>query len=110
MRLRSAAILASITILASMSFAAPSVTGLSPDNGPAGTQVQINGSGFGTSQGSSTVTFFNSASASVVSWSDTQIVVTVPNAATTGAVTVTVGGVASNANVCFTVPAPQVTA
>src|SRR5206468_7061676 len=37
--------------------AAPSITGLSPTAGPTGTSVIISGSGFGATQGSSTVTF-----------------------------------------------------
>jgi RHS repeat-associated protein len=87
----------------------PQVTSISPVGGEVGTQVQIYGSGFGTSQGSSSITFFYQVSASVTSWSDGQITATVPSAATTGPVTVTVGGVASNSNIYFTVPAPVVT-
>jgi len=71
--------------------------------------VQINGSGFGASQGSSTVKFNGSYSATVISWSDTQITVTVPPQAFTGLVLVTVGGVDSNRTVYFNVPAPQIT-
>jgi RHS repeat-associated protein len=85
----------------------PTISGLSPASGPVGTQVQINGSGFGTTQGSNTVTFAYTP-ASIVSWSDTQVVATVPSAATTGMVQVTVGGVVSTPNVFFTVPAPRV--
>ncbi len=86
----------------------PIISGLSPASGSVGTQVQINGSGFGATQGSSTVTF-NSVSASVVSWSDAQVVATVPTTATTGTVRVSVGGVGSTPNEYFTVPYPQVT-
>ncbi|MBZ5523622.1 MAG: IPT/TIG domain-containing protein [Acidobacteriia bacterium] len=35
----------------------PVVSGLMPASGPAGTQVQINGTGFGATQGGSTVSF-----------------------------------------------------
>ena len=93
-----------ITLLA----ANPTIISLTPDSGPVGTQVQISGSGFGLTQGTSTVTF-NGTSATASSWSDTQITATVPTAATTGAVKVTVGGIGSNTNVFFTVPGPQVT-
>jgi RHS repeat-associated protein len=98
--------------------ATPQIASVSPQSGPVGTQVQINGSGFGASQGSSVVAFatpqsgggapvYNSAA--VVSWSDTQIVAVVPAAMTSGPVKVTVGGVDSNTNVYFSVPPPRVT-
>src|SRR5260370_295017 len=86
----------------------PSTTSISPTTGPVGTQVQINGSGFGTSQGSSSVSF-NGATATIVSWSNGQITATVPSAATNGPVTVVEGGLPSNANLSFTVPPPSVT-
>src|SRR5262249_34478002 len=47
----------------------------------------INGSGFGTTQGTSTANF-NGAAAAITSWSDTQIVAIVPQAASIGPVTV----------------------
>jgi RHS repeat-associated protein len=88
---------AAFTVTAS----SPSITGLNPTSGQAGTSVTITGSNFGSSQGSSTVTF-NGAAANPTSWSDTSIVAAVPAAATTGNVVVAVGGVASN-GVAFTV-------
>jgi len=91
---------------------APTITGVSPSIGPVGTQVQVNGVGFGAAQGSSTVAFtsgYTYTNAAVVSWSDTQIVATVPSTATAGPVKVTNGGVASNTNVYYAVPAPQIT-
>jgi len=84
-----------LLLCTSIAFAAPQITSTAPSSGPVGTQVQFNGSGFGASQGTSTVSF-NGVNAVVVSWSDTQIVATVPTAAITGWVRVTVGGVASN--------------
>jgi hypothetical protein len=83
----------------------PNISSLSPTHGPAGTPVTISGTHFGTSQGSSTVTF-NGVAATVSSWSDTSIVASVPATATTGNVVVTVGGVASN-GVLFTVGTPS---
>lgn len=98
-----------VLLVAGIAFAAaPQVNSTSPMSGPAGTQVYINGSGFGATQGNSTISF-HGATASVVSWSDTQIVAAVPATATTGYVLVTVGGVASNASVFFNVPPPQIT-
>jgi len=86
----------------------PMIASLSPSSGSVSTQVQINGSGFGATQGSSTVTFYPGVNASIVSWSDSQIQATVPSAATTGLVKVTVGGITTTSNVDFTVPPPQV--
>src|SRR6476619_3119560 len=86
----------------------PVVAGLVPSSGPTGTQVQINGSGFGASQGSSGVTF-NGVAASVVSWSDTQVVASVPARSTSGPVQISEGGVNSNATIDFNVPAPRIT-
>ena len=76
----------------------PSITGFYPQPyGSAGaTTAFINGINFGTSQSASSVTF-NGTTATPTSWSDTQIGVPVPSAATTGPVVVTVNGVASNA-------------
>jgi hypothetical protein len=79
----------------------PSITSISPTSGPVGTSVTITGANFGSTQGTSTVTF-NGTAATPSSWSDTSIVAPVPSGATTGPVVVTVGGVASN-GVSFTV-------
>jgi hypothetical protein len=73
----------------------PSISSLSPAFGPTGTQVTITGANFGTTQGTSVVTF-NGAAANVATWTETSLLVTVPGAATTGPVTVAVNGVASN--------------
>ena len=88
---------------------APQITSISPSSGVVGTQVTINGSGFGATQGNSTVDFYNGWPGSVVSWSATQIVATVPAHAATGAVTVTVNTVGSNTNQIFTMPNPVIT-
>jgi YD repeat-containing protein len=71
---------------------APAVASLSPDNGPVDATVTITGSGFGSTQSTSTVQFKN-AQAFVNSWSDTSITAVVPAGANTGPVTVTVAGV-----------------
>src|SRR5207244_3331269 len=87
---------------------APSISNLTPATGAVGATVTIAGSNFGASQGNGTVKF-NGTQATVTSWSDTSIVASVPNGATTGNVVVTAaGGVASN-GVSFTVvPAPSI--
>ena len=85
--------------------AGPSISNLSPTSGPAGTSVTITGSNFGSSQGTSTVTFSGTA-ATPTSWSATSVVAPVPMGTPTGNgnVVVTVGGLASN-GVTFTVGA-----
>jgi len=61
----------------------PVISTYSPVYGNPGTQITINGSGFGQTQGTSTVRAISSVTGTtsdwpVTSWSDTQIVVTVP--------------------------------
>ena len=87
--------------------ATPQISTLSPDAGPAATVVTITGTGFGSTQGSSTVTFKGIA-ASPSSWSDTSISVPVPAGATTGYVVVTANGAASN-RVLFRAPSSNFT-
>ena len=74
----------------------PVISGLNPDSGPVGTEVEIRGANFGASRGTSRVTF-NGAEATPTNWSATSITATVPAEATTGPVVVTVNGEASNA-------------
>jgi IPT/TIG domain len=82
---------------------APNISGISPTTGPVGTQVTISGSGFGLSQGGSTVTL-NGAPVTVNTWSDTSISITIPSGATTGPVVVSVAPSMTNSNpVTFTV-------
>ncbi len=80
---------------------APTINSLSPTSGGMGSNVTISGSGFGATQGSSTVTF-NGVSSTPSQWSDTSIVAAVPTSATSGPVVVTVNGTASNGS-SFTV-------
>src|SRR6266699_5401522 len=79
-------------------FAAPSITSLSTTSGTIGTVVTITGTGFGSTQGSSTVKF-NGVTATIVtnSWTSTSIQARVPTGATTGNVVVHASGVDSNA-------------
>src|SRR5262249_58613606 len=71
------------------------ITSLNPTSGAVTLPVTITGTNFGASQGTSIVKF-NGTTATPTSWSATSIVAPVPAGATTGNVTVTVGGVASN--------------
>lgn len=88
--------------------AAPSITSLSPTSGAVGASVTIAGSGFGSTQGSSTVKF-NGTTATVTSWGASSIAVTVPSGATTGNVVVTVSGAASNGKSFTVLPTPSIT-
>jgi len=85
----------------------PTIASLSPNSGAVGAAVTITGTNFGSSQGTSTVTF-SGTPATPTSWSPTTIVAPVPSSATTGNVIVTVGGSASN-GVNFSVTSINVT-
>src|SRR6266404_6195187 len=82
----------------------PSITSLSQTSGPAGTSINITGTNFGATQGTSTVTFNGITAAAASAWSPTSITVSVPAGASTGNVVVTVLGTASNGS-AFTVTA-----
>lgn len=83
----------------------PSISALAPPSGLPGSAVTISGANFGATQGSSVVTF-GGTTATVTSWSNTAIAVTVPQLAA-GAVNVVVRGAAGNSNAAaFTVTAP----
>lgn len=71
--------------------AAPFVSGFSPNSGPPGTQVTLLGSGF-RPNAAAPIVQFGTAIATLISASQTRIVAVVPDAATTGPVTVTVPG------------------
>ena len=74
------------SLLTAVAWAGPTITSISPTSGPPFTQVTVIGTGFGTSQG--TVSF-NGVAGTIVSWSNTQIVVDAPNgSAGSGAVEV----------------------
>src|SRR6202140_4499379 len=73
----------------------PTITGITPTSGLAGTQVTIAGSGFGATQGSGNV-WLGSMYGVVVSWSDAQVVATVASGSKTGTAAILQGGVWSN--------------
>jgi len=66
----------------------PGISQVQPNSGAPGTAVTITGANFGTSQGAGTVTF-NGAAATVSSWSNSTIHVTVPSGALSGPLKVT---------------------
>jgi IPT/TIG domain-containing protein/beta-propeller repeat-containing protein len=86
----------------------PSLTSISPTSGYPGTQVTINGTNFGTTQGSGSVWLGSKLAGSIVSWSNTQIVAVVDAGATSGNAIVQQNGVWSN-SIAFTVIAPNIT-
>src|SRR5262249_46450073 len=71
----------------------PGITKLSPSSGASGAAVTIVGHDFGWNQPSGNPVNFNGTPASVTSWGPNAIAATVPAGATTGNVTVTIGGV-----------------
>lgn len=81
----------------------PLLSTVTPNAGTVGDTVTIAGSGFGAQQSSSTVAF-NGVTASIQSWSDTNIIATIPSGTTSGPLIVTVNGTQTGA-VSFTVNA-----
>lgn len=76
--------------------AAPIVTGVSPTEVKVGEEIRVTGERFGTSQGSSRLIVGGTAATQIVSWSDTEILGVVPEAASSGPVKVIVAGVESS--------------
>jgi hypothetical protein len=83
---------------------APTISNLTPPNGPIATSVVVNGYNLGDIQGTSSITF-NGVNATPGNWSSTAITVPVPAGASTGPVIVVVNGLGSNA-ITFTVEIP----
>ncbi len=73
----------------------PAITSVSTDSGSAGLLVTISGGAFGAAQGTGSV-WLGSTYASVVSWTNTQVVATVPSIARSGTVQLQQGGIWSN--------------
>ncbi|HEV2989476.1 MAG TPA: IPT/TIG domain-containing protein, partial [Candidatus Angelobacter sp.] len=97
------AVLVLLSFVVLTAYATPAITGISPASGPVGSSVTISGSGFGSSQGASTISL-NSTNVSVMSWSDSTIIAVVPTGASSGPFSVSVGGQAANSTT-FTVTA-----
>src|SRR5579862_7710882 len=86
----------------------PTITSLSTTSGAVGAAVTINGSSFGSTQGSSTVKFNGTAVTSVTSWSSSSIGVLVPAGATSGNIVVTVSGKSSNGEAFTVLATPEI--
>jgi len=69
---------------------------LTPNSGKIGDTITISGSGFGSSRGSSFVTFNDTIATEYISWSDVQIKVKVPKGAKTGKVVQMANSIKSN--------------
>jgi len=76
-----------------------------PDTAWTGEEVTLVGNGFGTFEGA--VTFYDGVVATVVLWSNTEVVVTVPAGAETGDITVVIGE--ATLTIAFTISTPVVT-
>ncbi len=87
---------------------APVVSLFSPIQGASGTEVTITGTNFGTDAAANKVKF-NGVSATVKSASATQLIAVVPDAATTGAISVEANGVVGSSSSNFTVVVPKIT-
>jgi len=77
----------------------PNITGLDPNRTWPGNEITITGTSFGDEQGDSTVTFAGPVEAApedIVSWSETEIVVVLPENSLRGDVAVTVNDVDSD--------------
>jgi YD repeat-containing protein len=75
-----------------------------PNHGPIGTQVTLTGTGFSPTSSADFVTF-NGVAATVVSASQTRLVLTVPPAATNGPISVSIGSSTATSHASFTVTA-----
>ncbi len=83
--------LATFTVTGGGGGSAPTISGFNPTSGPVGTTVTITGTNFSATAANNTVKF-NGTTATVTNSTTTSITTSVPNGATTGPITVTVGG------------------
>jgi regulation of enolase protein 1 (concanavalin A-like superfamily) len=89
--------------LSSAASPTPAITGVSATTGSVGSQIVVSGSGFGASQGSSAA-LLQGVAATINSWSDTSITITIPSGATSGDLVVSVAPSMNDSNpVYFTV-------
>ncbi|NAY91548.1 BspA family leucine-rich repeat surface protein [Muricauda sp. JGD-17] len=86
----------------------PTITSFTPKSGTVGTLVTINGTNFSTTASANTVKI-GSTTATVSTATATKLTITVPQGATTGKVSVAVGGKTATSTDNFTVTAPVAT-
>ena len=88
---------------------APVITSVSTTTGTPGvTQVTVDGSNFGSAEGSGYVELGSMSATTIASWTPTQIVATVPLGSMSGVVEVGQNGLASN-DIPFTTVVPSIT-
>ncbi|MGC2334142.1 MAG: IPT/TIG domain-containing protein, partial [Candidatus Acidiferrales bacterium] len=96
------AVFDNVSISSATSFP-PVISSVSDTTGPVGSQLTINGSGFGATQGSSVV-LLNGLPMTINTWSDTSITVTIATGATSGSLAILLGPTMNASNpVTFTV-------
>ncbi|QMW04018.1 IPT/TIG domain-containing protein [Spirosoma foliorum] len=81
------------------------ITSIDPATAPVGSTIAINGTNFNTTPGSNTIVI-GGVVATVVSATDTRLVVVVPAGATSGPISVTANGQTAQASTTFTVATP----
>src|SRR5204863_4505996 len=86
----------------------PTISGLSPSSGAIGAAITVNGSNFGSSQGTTSSIRFDGIPATSSNWTASQITVPVPAGAATGKVYVTVSGVTSVGKAFTLLPTPTI--
>ena len=85
-----------VSVLVSVSPTGPIVSSVNPAEAKAGSEIDVTGAGFGSSQGTGRLLIGGVEAADIVSWSDTEIHAVVPAGASTGSVKVATGGVESS--------------
>ncbi|MBI3802617.1 MAG: IPT/TIG domain-containing protein [Nitrospirae bacterium] len=83
------------SVLVTVSPTGPVITSVNPAEAKTGSEIHINGAGFGSGPGGS-LSIGGATASNIVSWSDTEIRALVPEGASTGAVQVVIGGVESS--------------
>jgi surface protein len=86
---------------------APTITSITPDQGPVGTLVTVNGTNFATTAAANTVKLGSTTATISGTPTATKLAITVPQGATSGKITVTVGGNTATSTKTFTVTEPE---
>ncbi|WP_421808294.1 BspA family leucine-rich repeat surface protein [Flagellimonas sp.] len=86
---------------------APTITSITPEQGPVGTLVTVNGTNFGTTAAANTVKLGSTTATISGTPTATKLAITVPQGATSGKITVTVGGKTATSTKTFTVTEPE---
>nr|WP_293297768.1 BspA family leucine-rich repeat surface protein [Allomuricauda sp.] len=87
----------------------PTVTSFTPEQGPVGTLVTVNGTNFAATAAANTVKLGSATATISGTPTATKLAITVPQGATSGKITVTVGGKTATSTKTFTVTEPDPT-